>query len=78
MTNLQKLINSLSEPDYATKLRVAKNTDTCVICKGQAKDFSTKLAKFEYNASGLCEQCQETYFKNCTNDFYPGAESNAK
>lgn len=64
MTNLQKLISSLSEPDYATKFRVAKNTGTCVICKKKTKEFSSELAKFEYNVSALCERCQETYFNN--------------
>jgi len=64
MTNLQKLINFLSEPDYASKLRIAQNTGKCVICNRQVKEFSTKPAKFEYDVSGLCERCQETYIHN--------------
>jgi len=64
MTNLQKLLDFFSEPDYATKSRVAKNSNACVMCKKEAKEFSTELAKFEYNVSTLCESCQETYIYN--------------
>ncbi len=69
MTNLQKLINCLSEPDYPTKLRVARNSNSCVICKKKAKEFSAELTKFEYNISALCERCQETYIHNACEHF---------
>jgi hypothetical protein len=70
MTNLQRLLSFLSEPDYATKSRVAQNSNTCVMCKKKAKEFSTELAKFEYNVSTLCERCQETYIYNA-DEHYP-------
>jgi len=69
MTNLQKFLDFLSKPDYATKFIAAKNSNICVMCKKSAKEFSTEVSKFEYNTSALCERCQNTYIHKAYEHF---------
>jgi len=69
MTNLQKLIALLSDSNYYADFVVAKNSNTCVICKKQAKKFSTNLTEFEFINSAICERCQETYINNALEQF---------
>ena len=64
MKNLQKLIEFISDSNYGSNFVIAKNSNSCVMCKEQIKKFSTELAEFEYNISALCERCQETYIYN--------------
>ena len=69
MTNLQKLINILSEPDHAIKLRIAGNSNTCIICKGNVTEFSNVTARFEYEVSRICESCQIKYIHKAYEHF---------
>ena len=40
----------------------ALRTQTCAICKGEAKEFVDALSKREYAISGLCQTCQDRIF----------------
>ena len=70
MTNLQKFLNFLSGPDYETEFISAKNSNSCVLCKESAKEFSTEGYKFEYSISALCERCQDTYIHKAYEQSY--------
>ena len=61
MKNIQKLIESLSDPSYSDKYTIAKNSQTCVLCGKQANEFSSLLVRFEYNISAICEMCQKKF-----------------
>ena len=39
---------------------VAENS--CVTCKGEAKDFRDDLSLKEYTISGMCQECQDSIF----------------
>jgi len=39
---------------------VAENS--CVTCKGEAKDFRDELSLKEYTISGMCQDCQDSIF----------------
>ena len=40
----------------------AIKSDTCAICKKEAKVFKDKLSIKEYTITGLCQECQDTLF----------------
>lgn len=69
MTNLQKLIDFLTQHDYHAKFAIAKSTKTCVMCGQPADKFSTKRTALEYHVSSLCEACQDTYISNAFKPF---------
>ena len=61
MTNLQKLIDLLSQPDYHVKCQAAKASGSCLNCGQPADSFSNRLSAFEYAVSSLCEKCQNKF-----------------
>ena len=36
--------------------------NTCVVCKGEAKDFKNEISSKEYRISGMCQTCQDKIF----------------
>ena len=37
--------------------------DKCVMCEGDATEFSDELSRKEYTISGLCQDCQDEFFR---------------
>lgn len=35
----------------------------CVTCKGDASKFKNPLCEKEYSLSGMCQKCQDNFFK---------------
>ncbi len=35
----------------------------CVICHESVNEFKDKLSEKEYNISGMCQNCQDNFFK---------------
>lgn len=42
----------------------AIESDTCTMCKGEAKEFTDELSRKEYAISGLCQKCQDLIFRD--------------
>jgi len=38
-------------------------TNTCKICKENAPYFRDPVSEFEYSVSGICQACQDKYFR---------------
>jgi hypothetical protein len=55
------LLDLFSENTYPAKYAAAKATFTCIMCEKKANTFSNISAHFEYNISGLCQDCQCEY-----------------
>ena len=47
---------------FGKERRVAKKTQTCVICKGPAEVFKDALSKREFEISRMCQGCQDKVF----------------
>ena len=62
VASVDELISILSKKNHAQAYTVAKASNTCVVCKEKATEFSNLKAKFEYNNSAICETCQMKYF----------------
>lgn len=43
--------------------RVARATQTCVWCKGDATEFRDELSRREYAISHMCQTCQDEVFE---------------
>ena len=71
MTNLQELLNFLSESDYPTQLKVAEISAGCIACSKNSAGFSTEPAEFEYNVRALCENFQNTHIHKEHEYFIP-------
>lgn len=37
-------------------------SDKCVSCKGDAKEFRNDISRNEYRISGMCQECQDSVF----------------
>jgi hypothetical protein len=64
MDNLQRFITILTllKNDGSTGLS-AIATKTCKICRQKAVYFTDAAAEFEYSVSGICQACQDKYFR---------------
>ena len=40
----------------------AIKSDTCAICKSDAKEFRNDISRKEYRISGMCQECQDSVF----------------
>ena len=61
MAKIDELISILSKQDRGQAYTRAKSKNTCIICNQSAVNFKSKLAKFEYNNSAICQCCQTEY-----------------
>ena len=64
MDNLETLISILTKVknDGSNGLS-AIATNTCKICKERAIGFRDSMSEFEYSVSGICQTCQDKYFR---------------
>lgn len=57
-TLLEKFSKNFGVP-RSTAFKLSK----CVICSGEAKDFRCDMSKKEYELSGMCQACQDSFFE---------------
>lgn len=55
LENMSRLIGNPRSVAFSKKI--------CVICGGDAKDFTSELSKKEYTLSGMCQSCQDSFFE---------------
>jgi hypothetical protein len=58
-------VDLIVSPQYASRYMLAKTMRTCIVCGNPAHTFGDCPARLKYESSGICEQCQERYFKRC-------------
>ena len=46
-----------------TPRSVALESETCVMCSGDASTFKDAASKKEYALSGMCQKCQDKFFE---------------
>jgi hypothetical protein len=46
-------------PDYALK---AIEEGRCPLCSSQCSEFRNELSLLEYKISGMCQECQDSFF----------------
>ncbi len=64
MPRVQELIEILSSPTHNLGYNNAKAANTCIICMKPAVVFRNALARLEYECSGICQRCQDIYFRS--------------
>jgi hypothetical protein len=64
MSRLRKVIGPLEHAEYSYRYRSAKASHTCLICGDQASVFTDEWGALEYEISGLCQKCQDGFFRN--------------
>jgi hypothetical protein len=67
MQRLNDLFALFTSPDYKIRFLKAKSTSSCLACGRPAQPFREFSASFEYQISGLCEKCQDIYFRSTGN-----------
>lgn len=63
MTRIKELLGKLSVSSYRSDYHDAKARRICIVYKEPAEKFRDKGAEFEYSISGICQKCQDRYFK---------------
>jgi hypothetical protein len=62
MNALEKTIRIMADPEIHLRRSQAKMTGTCKICGNPAERFRDAVARFEYEISAICQDCQDEYF----------------
>lgn len=62
MVDLQRLTVLLTDPNYDTKAKDAKENRTCVLCERSSKEFSSEQVRKSWDIMALCENCQDDYY----------------
>jgi len=73
MQGLDELIQIVNAPNYKARYLNAKATTTCLACGRPACLFRDFPAVFEYRISGLCQDCQDKYFREIAGHNRPSA-----
>jgi len=55
-------IETLLSDLFGVNRRQTIESDTCVSCKGEAKEFRDEISRREYFISGFCQTCQDLVF----------------
>ena len=68
VANFDEIIRLFSQPSYKSEYSYAKATETCIKCKRPVGVFRDPASRFEYGISALCQECQDQYFLDHTQD----------
>lgn len=68
VANFDEIIRLFSQPSYKSEYSYAKATETCIKCKRPVGTFRDPSSRFEYGISALCQECQDLYFLDHTQD----------
>ena len=68
VANFDEIIRLFSHPSYKSQYSYAKATETCIKCKRPVGVFRDPSSRFEYGISALCQECQDQYFIDHTQD----------
>ena len=60
---VENLLELFSKTFLAQSRSEAFPSQTCVMCKGPATEFTDALSKKEYTLSGMCQKCQDNFFE---------------
>lgn len=61
--NIKELLDQVSTALFGRRRSEAIETDICVCCGKIATEFTDDVSKKEYSISGLCQKCQDFYFR---------------
>ena len=59
---MEKALDNIFEGMFGRKRTDTIQEDKCVICGGEAKEFTDELSRREYSISGMCQKCQDGVF----------------
>lgn len=63
METLTELIRLLSDERILRSAPSARSARRCKLCAKPALVFHSPAAEFEYRISGICQDCQDFYFR---------------
>ena len=60
---MRSRLDKVSEVLFGRKTTESIQSDICVCCGNPATTFSSDLSRKEFSISGLCQTCQDEFFK---------------
>jgi hypothetical protein len=62
--NIRRLLDSMSsDQPFFNRRSKAIPANLCVFCETPNTNFRDQLSQREYRISGMCQNCQDNYFK---------------
>lgn len=59
---MQNFLDELSSELFGNSLSAAVDAGFCVMCSNEAKRFRNPQSRKEFQISGMCQDCQDSFF----------------